>query len=90
VARSSVLGPTPAEAAAFCLARDTANLAVAEARYAAACKALGAANRLKGYSRTRYVAEAFRLINGARAGLRRARAAWCASLAAAAPFAPRA
>lgn len=71
------------QTAAFCLTRDRANLAAAEAAFAAACAALGAANRIKGGMRRHWQAKAMRMLNMRRAALREARAALASSLAAA-------
>jgi hypothetical protein len=79
---AQVLGWSDDQKAAFCLARDTQNLAGAEAGYRAACAALGRANRLRSVMRGYWQAHAMRQINAARASLRRARAALAASVAA--------
>jgi hypothetical protein len=81
-----VLRWTADQKAAFCLARDTNNLACAEARYRGACAFLGRANQHR-YARRRLQADAMRVINSARRTLRAARAALASSLAAAEPFA---
>lgn len=68
------------EKADWCVVRDTNNLACSERGYAAACAALGDANRTKGPMRRFWQAKAFRAINAARASLGRCRAALAASL----------
>jgi hypothetical protein len=75
-----VLRWTPEQTARFELSRDSQNLRCAEERYASARAQLGKANRspFRAYRQ----AEAMRAINGARASLRRAKAAYAASLAA--------
>jgi hypothetical protein len=71
--RSAVLPWTQAEITAFELSRTTNNLAAAETKYAAACAALGLANRAR-YGRRLAKVAAFRAINVARRQLREAQA----------------
>ena len=84
---SAVLGWTEAQKAAWCLERDTTGMAAAESAYAAACAALGKANRLKAMRR-HWVAKAFQLINQRRAQLRQARLSLAASQATVAALRP--
>jgi hypothetical protein len=71
-----VMGWTDGQKAAWCIARDRNALAAAAANYAAACAALGQANRHQNKALRRInVAAAFRMINWARADMRAARKA---------------
>ena len=84
----AVFGWTKAQCVAWDVARDTANLAAAEASYAYACAQLGVANRSRKIMRRQRVAAAFRYLNQRRAAMCAARKALAASIAAqAAPFA---
>ena len=56
-----------------------AGIATSTEHLAAACAALGRANRLKGYAKRRYQGEAFQWLNRARANLRAARTALAAA-----------
>jgi hypothetical protein len=83
---STVLGWTAAHSAGWCVQRDTAGLAAAEAAYAEACRELGRANAARHMRRQRK-ATAFRLINTRRAQLRAARKALVGSQVTAAALA---
>ncbi len=74
-----VMGWTVEQKATFSLQVARNNLAAAETNFAAACAALGAANKLRSMRRY-WQGKAMRTLNGRRAQLRQARAALAAAL----------
>ena len=83
-----VLGSTAQRHAEWAIAIVRRDIPLLEQRYAVYCRALGAANRMKGAMRRHWQAQAFRQINSARAQLRAARKALVVAETAMLAFAP--